>query len=128
MIETTVSLHGPLFDGTAVGIIHAAINDCQRRMADTAEEIWQAHMDASFREPTGYYQSHVNIAQRNQDLVVNDAGVIYGFWLEGIGSRNFPVTRFKGYASARRATQAANAMVPEVCDPIIDRAVHEINS
>lgn len=127
MIETTLSVSGPLFDGTAVGVIHRAIGDCQTHMAGVAEEVWHAFMDASFREQTGYYQSHVNVAQRGQDLVVNDAGVIYGFWLEGIGSRNYPVTRFKGYASARRATQHADAMVLPECEPIIDRAIHEIN-
>lgn len=127
MIETSVSVHGPLFDGTANTVLHRAIDDCQHQMAKTAEEVWHGYMDASFREQTGYYQSHVNIAQRGRDLVVNDQGVIYGFWLEGIGSRNFPVTRFKGYFAARRATQHAASMVPEECQPIIDRAVHEIN-
>lgn len=129
MLETTVTLHGPLFDGTAATILHRAIDDCRRHMADTAEEVWQAYMDASFRtqSPSGY-QSHVNIAQRSQDLVVNDRGVIYGFWLEGIGSRNFPVTRFKGYFAARRATQHVNQMALGECEPILDRAVHEINA
>lgn len=127
MIETSISVHGPLFDGTAQTIIGRAIDDCQRQMAKTAEEVWHGYMDASFREQTGFYQSHVNVAQRGRDLVVNDRGVIYGFWLEGIGSRNFPKTRFKGYFAARRATQHATSMVPEECQPIIDRAVHEIN-
>lgn len=127
MIENTVTVSGPLFDGTAVATLHRALDECQRHMANVAEEVWHAYMDASFREQTGYYQSHVNIAQRSQDLVVNDAGVIYGHWLEGTGSRNFPVTRFKGYASARRATQHAEAMTTAECEPIINRAVHEIN-
>jgi hypothetical protein len=127
MIETTVTVRGPLFDGTATTVLHKAIDDCQRHMAGVVEEIWHAYMDASFKVQTGYYQSHVNIAQRGRDLAVNDDGVIYGFWLEGIGSRNFPVTRFKGYAAARRAAQHANGMTLEECQPIIDRAVHEIN-
>lgn len=127
MIETTVTVRGPLFDGGATVVINRAIDDCQRRMADTAEEVWHAYMDAFFKVQTGYYQSHVNIAQRGRDLAVNDDGVIYGHWLEGTGSRNFPVTRFKGYAAARRATQHTNGMVLEECQPIIDRAIHEIN-
>jgi len=127
MIEITVNASGPLFDGAAASILRQGIDDCRTRMGNVAEEVWQAYMDASFKHPTGYYQSHVNIAQRGRDLAVNDAGVIYGHWLEGTGSRNFPKTRFKGYASARRATQHANGMVLEECQPIIDRAVHEIN-
>lgn len=128
MTETTISVSGPLFNGTAVPVLRRAVDDCQRHMAGVAEEVWQAYMDASFRtqSPSGY-QSHVNIARREQDLVVNDDGVIYGPWLEGTGSRNSPVTRFKGYASARRATQHADAMVLPECQPIIDRAIEEIN-
>lgn len=129
MTDTTVSfsLFGSLFDGSAAGIIGHAVDDCQQHMAKVVEEVWHAYMDASFKEQTGFYQSHVNVAQRGRDLVVNDAGVIYGFWLEGTGSRNFPVTRFKGYFNARKAAQTADSMVPAECQPILDRAIDEIN-
>lgn len=127
MIGVEFEFRGPLFDGTAAEVLGRAIGDCQKKEADAAEEVWQAYMDASFQHPTGYYQSHVNIAQRGRDLVVNDRGVIYGFWLEGIGSRNYPVTRFKGYAAARRARQHVEAMTLEICEPILDRAIVEIN-
>jgi hypothetical protein len=30
---------------------------------------------------------------------------VYGPWLEGVGSRNFPVTRFRGYHAFRVAAQ-----------------------
>jgi hypothetical protein len=29
--------------------------------------------------------------------VISDSRVVYGPWLAGVGSRNFPVTKFKGY-------------------------------
>lgn len=118
---------GPVFDGRAASIVTRMAADCQRKTADAAEETWQAFMDATFRHSTGRYQSHVNIAQRGQDLVVNDRGVIYGFWLEGIGSRNSPVTRFPGYFNRRRAVQHINGHVAELCEPIVTRAVEEMN-
>lgn len=127
MIDISIEVHGSLFDGTAERILRDAVDRCRKDMADTAEQVWQSYMDASFKHPTGYYQSHINIAHRDPDLVVNDDGVIYGPWLEGTGSRNFPVTRFKGYASARRACQHTEAMTREVCEPILDRAITEIN-
>ena len=122
-----VKTSGPLFDGHAGPVLAKMAADCQTEVAKAAEDVWQTYMDVSFRNPTGYYQSHINIARRSQDLVVNDAGVIYGHWLEGTGSRNFPVTRFKGYASARRAEQYVDRIVPELCAPVVARAVEEMN-
>jgi hypothetical protein len=120
-------LSGPMFDGRAEAILNRMADDCLRDLGDAVEESWQAYMDASFRVSTGYYQSHINIAKRGRDLVVNDAGVIYGHWLEGTGSRNFPVTRFKGYASARRAEQHIQREATAICEPAVRRAVEEIN-
>lgn len=122
-----VKLSGPVFDGRAAGAIIRLGQDCQREVAKAAEDTWHAFMDATFRHPTGFYQSHVNIARRDRDLVVNDAGVIYGPWLEGVGSRNSPVTRFPGYFNRRRTIQHIQGDVAGICRPIVDRAVSEMN-
>lgn len=127
MSSVEIDTSGPVFNGLASGLLTRMAADCQRKVADASEETWQAFMDATFRHPTGFYQSHVNIAERGQDLVVNDRGVIYGFWLEGIGSRNSPVTRFPGYFNRRRAVQHINGQVDAICEPIVARAVEEIN-
>lgn len=122
-----IDTSGPMFNGQAAAIVARMAGDCQREVAHAAEETWQAFMDATFRHPTGFYQSHVNIATRGQDLVVNDRGVIYGPWLEGVGSRNSPVTRFPGYFNRRRAEQHINGQVAALCEPIVAKAVEEIN-
>jgi hypothetical protein len=69
-----------------------------------------------FRQPTGYYESHVHISNASSGLEVTDggwAGPKYGPWLEGVGSRN-QTTRFKGYHAFRnaaiKAQQRAEAM------------------
>jgi len=41
---------------------------------------------------------------------ISDNGVIYGPWLEGVGSRN-ATTRFKGYANYRRNVQQIQAFM-----------------
>ncbi len=127
MADIEVRLSGPMFDGRAVHIIGRMASDCQRHVADGVEEAWQSRMDATFQHSTGRYQSNINIATRSQDLVVNDRGVIYGYWLEGIGSRNYPVTRFRGYFNRRRTVQYIRGQVGALCEPIVNRALEEIN-
>src|SRR5438094_9941435 len=67
------------------------------------------------QHPTGYYESQaVKDRVAPQTYSINDSNVIYGPWLEGIGSRNAPVTRFAGYHTFRivrnRMAQKAGAI------------------
>jgi hypothetical protein len=55
--------------------------------------------------------------------VVNDRGIVYGPWLEGVGSRNFPKTRFKGYASFRRAVHRVRGEVPRISQAVLRRHI-----
>lgn len=127
-----VKFEGPVFDGRAAEAMHRLAQEAQSEVAKYAEDTWQSHMDASFRHPTGAYQSHVNIARRDKDLVVNDgwpdSGLQYGPWLEGIGSRNSPVTRFPGYFSLRRARAHTERDIPQIVAPIVDKHVREANA
>ena len=65
----------------------------------------QMLMDMAFRFPTPYYETQVTWDRAAGGRVIHDRGVIYGAWLEGVGSRNFPVTRFKGYRHWRHTAQ-----------------------
>uniref|UniRef100_UPI00366DD9F3 hypothetical protein n=1 Tax=Paenibacillus chitinolyticus TaxID=79263 RepID=UPI00366DD9F3 len=38
-----------------------------------------------------------------REHIVTDGGVVYGPWLAGVGSRNYPVTKFQGYPHWIRA-------------------------
>lgn len=132
MSDINIELKGPLFDGRAAEDMRRMAEEVQRNVANYAEDTWQSYMDASFRHPTGAYQSHVNIARRDKDLVVNDgwpeSRLPYGPWLEGIGSRNSPVTRFPGYFALRRARDHTDRDVPQITAPIVDKWVREANS
>lgn len=126
-----VVLSGPVFDGRAVADAHALFRDVQREVAGAAEEQWQANMADSFRHSTGRYQSAVNLSSRDGDMVVNDgwpgSGLVYGPWLEGVGSRNSPVTRFPGYFSLRRAVGAVRRRVDSIAGPWMDAYVEKAN-
>jgi hypothetical protein len=50
--------------------------------------------------------------------VVQDGGVIYGPWLEGVGSRN-RTTRFKGYFTFRRTTAQLNVRATPIAEELL---------
>lgn len=128
MAAGVVSVHGPIFDGRA----QHALNDFMH------EVVWEATKEArgdlgvafvkSFREPTGYYEAHLVTVRPTQigDEVhgrIHDDEVIYGWWLEGIGSRNYPVTSFRGYHSFRLVAQGLQAKVHQLADRVLPRFI-----
>jgi hypothetical protein len=114
---------GPILTGTAGPIVTQMLEEAQREVAAQASADVHGFMNATFKNPTPYYETQVNIAQRGRDLVVNDRGIVYGPWLEGVGSRN-KTSRFKGYANWRRAFQGLGPKV----QPLIDHAVQRFLS
>jgi hypothetical protein len=129
--EIEVHFSGPMFDGRAAHAMAELVKDVRKDVADRAEAVWQEKMTASFRHSTGRYQSFVNIAERDKDLVVNDgwpeSRLEYGPWLEGIGSRNSPVTRFPGYFALKRAFEEVKSQVEAIAKPAVDKRVAEAN-
>lgn len=112
MADVTVS--GPLFDGRDHAVLDAMCDTIAAEVAAEGLQIVRFNSDTSFKTQTPYYVTKL----RSQDVGlsardVDDSGVIYGPWLEGVGSRNAPRTRFKGYAMFRRATQYLNAGAAE---------------
>jgi hypothetical protein len=120
-----VTVTGPLFTGQVDAWLDAALTDAVKEVADYAEYQWQMNMINSFVNPSSppRYQSEANVAKRGSDLVVNDgypgSGLLYGPWLEGVGSRN-ATSRFKGYSSMRRATATVDRMTAAIIKPVFD--------
>lgn len=105
MSSVEINIHGPIFDGRAAA---AAAEYCDKVVYDVAAQGYSDvmhNLEGSIRHPTPYYETQINVEGGGRRRVVNDRGVIYGPWLEGVGSRNSPVTRFPGYFSFRRARQ-----------------------
>ncbi|MCT2591147.1 hypothetical protein LHJ74_14730 [Streptomyces sp. N2-109] len=105
MDSMQIRVRGPVFDGRA----HRAAADYAEAVEGAVAKEGLRMATARFRQvlrhPTGYYVSHVRVRETAGRHVVTDGGVVYGPWLEGVGSRNFPETRFRGYSTFRR-TQA----------------------
>jgi hypothetical protein len=94
---------GDLFDD-AEKIVDSWLEDVKDSYAQQGISRLHQLMDQSFRNPTPYYETQVTIDRSGADRVIHDRGVIYGPWLEGVGSRN-RTTRFKGYHHWRRTVQ-----------------------
>lgn len=128
-----VTLSGPFFDERRDQIMHRMTTDIRHAVADRAFDTWTTLMDYSFQHPTGVYQSFAHVVDDDPDTLVNDGwGVTnqlpYGPWLEGVGSRNSPVTRFPGYFSLREAYVTTDRMVPDIAQPYVDAGMEAMNA
>jgi hypothetical protein len=94
LLDVSTSRNGPLFDGRAQRLANEYVNRLERNLAEEGLNILREEMHAVFRNPTGYYESRCKVEDGRK---ITDSRVVYGPWLAGVGSRNFPVTRFKGY-------------------------------
>ena len=118
-----IEVHGPLFDGRADRALDKFADDLRREISSQGMSEVMTNLDRSIKHPTPYYETQVTVTARSAtERSVNDRGVIYGNWLEGTGSRN-QTTRFKGYASFRRAAQKTRAEAPMLTALIVARGV-----
>jgi|SRR5215472_1861703 len=97
-----VRMNGPLLEGRAPAIVEAAMVSAVAEVADYTKFEVLSQLHEVLQHPTGYYESQITDQTITPTLHrIHDNMVIYGPWLEGVGSRNYPVTRFKGYHTFR---------------------------
>lgn len=113
-ISVNMNRSGPIRDGRFQRAASNYSNDLQYAVALHGEELVQQRLRQVLKNPTGYFQSRITVERSRGGYVVTDGGVIYGHWLEGTGSRNYPVTRFRGYSTFRRVK------------PLVDRDANRI--
>lgn len=112
-----VSESGPLFNGRLRReIIPAFLHDAKEQIGGQALANWHHNMETSFRHPTPYYETQTRTYWHGEEVRVDDRGVVYGPWLEGVGSRNSPVTRFPGYRGMRRAVETLMGQIPALLE------------
>lgn len=86
----------------------------------------KARLGQVLQNPTGYYESNIQVDRRSQYRGISDGGVVYGGWLEGVDSRN-KTTRFKGYRTFRIVRQELNRDKEKLVQPIVDAFIREMN-
>lgn len=112
-MRITVHKSGPLFDDRIEALIQQGLTEGEAKLADRGLILLRGQFRAHFRQPTGRYEGAVHAEREGTGFKITDGGVIYGPWLEGVGSRNF-TTRFKGYASFRKVRQMLDAEATEI--------------
>lgn len=110
---------GPMFDGRAKVQLERACDDITRRVAVLGASMVRSNLHTVLRNETPYYRLQNEARPDPPGWMVSDRGVIYGPWLEGVGSRNYPVTRFKGYFTYRRTTQQLDRRAGVMADCIM---------
>lgn len=93
-LDVSTDTRGPMFDGRARAAANAYVNQLERNLADTGRTILLEQLDRVLKTQTPYYTTRIEVVDGNK---IWDNRVVYGPWLAGIGSRNYPVTKFKGY-------------------------------
>ena len=118
MTRFVVRVEGPVFSKAAPLEVQRTLRVIIQELVELGEQ----HLDTMLRPrpggvflsvsqagkgkaSRGNYRRNVHGEMKSDTRgIINDSGVIYGPWLEGVGTRN-QTTRFKGYASFRRTGQ-----------------------
>lgn len=117
-----VTYEGSVFDGSLGNDIRRAQKAMEDELAELAVSEIRARLGVVLRHPTGHYRSKIRAERRGETVLVTDSNVIYGPWLEGVGTRN-RTTRFKGYSTFRRTFQDVNGKAPSIADRVLGRYV-----
>ncbi|MEV7389625.1 hypothetical protein [Streptomyces sp. NPDC091215] len=109
----SLRLKGPVVEGRGPAIVKAMTEIALEELADYTRFEVLMQLDSVLVNPTGYYESQIMADRVAPDIYsINDSGVIYGPWLEGVGSRNRDRPGFPGYHTFRtvRNRMAQKAM------------------
>lgn len=102
--DETVKATGPLFNGQAERAFKDYAIDAEQYVAEQAVGEIRRQLDRVLKNPTGRYKRSVRVVKTGSMHQVNDGGIVYGPWLEGVSSRNHK-SRFKGYRTFRIVNQ-----------------------
>lgn len=121
-ISVKVETTGPVWSATETRRVTTNLTaDARGAVAAQGYRMVHTELQRVIRNPTPYYWTRVAVTSRARDtLVVEDQGVVYGPWLEGVGSRNAS-SRFKGYRHWRRMRQQLIGRVGQILTPLVDK-------
>tara|TARA_Y100000310_G_scaffold317160_1_gene369704 strand:- start:2646 stop:3068 length:423 start_codon:yes stop_codon:yes gene_type:complete len=136
-MKTRITATGPLFkDPSSVirkgvrGIVQAVVEAGEQRLDTTLRPrprgVYLSVSEAKKgQHSTGHYRRNVHGKVTNLHGRIDDGGVVYGPWLEGVDRRNL-TTRFKGYASFRRTSQWLVKNFKRIAGPRIQRLIKDL--
>lgn len=124
-----VNLSGPMFDGRAEAAVEAATRDISKTAAQEGKNLVDARLGEVLQHPTGRYEAHIRTNTISPYInKVDDGGrIVYGPWLEGVGSRNAPKTRFRGYATFRIIGSVLGKVSGEIGNRVMEKYIGRMN-
>lgn len=124
-----VNFNGPFFNaGIRKTVMRAMKMGILRSITQFAFESVSSILAASIKNPTPVYQTLIIIDGRLGDRwrVTDQGGVVYNYWLEGTGGRNFPVTSFRGYHAFQRSYEATQARAAGMAQIEVNRTIKRL--
>jgi hypothetical protein len=122
-VRAQAVMSGPLYNGHLQRNLSMAVEEAEQEIATLGAEHLRGDLGAPpFKNPTGWYRSHITPKLVGPFWVVQDSGVVYGSWLAGTSSRN-RTSRFKGYQHWRRLTSFLYRIAKPTTDKIVARAL-----
>lgn len=126
MFSAFIRKVGPFFDFRARRAVKRALQESQHDIAGRGVDLVLLRLGTVLREPTGYYESEIQTERVGGEIAVTDGDVIYGPWLEGVGSRN-RTTRFKGYFTFRLVHQQLEREAGGITERVFVKYTREMN-
>lgn len=93
-----VTATGPLFDGQSLRIVADMLREIDQAVGEEGVALVQQNLDTFTKHPSSppFYRNHIHTYRSGSNkTLIDDGGIVYGPWLEGVGSRN-QTTKFKG--------------------------------
>lgn len=122
LMGVSIKKRGPLFDRRREQIIEQFSKDLEKETADELVKLIKSELNRVLKTQTPYYRTKIK-RERNK---ATDSGVVYGPWLEGTGSRNYPVTRFRGYHTFSRMQRVVEAELPRITKRVEKRWIRKL--
>jgi hypothetical protein len=127
-MPSTVILSGPLFDARGQVDMRHICNEIEVDVARAGQTMVHSHLVQFIRHPTPYYWTKVETRANpaGPGRSIWDSFVVYGPWLEGVGSRN-RTTRFKGYHAFQIEASLLQRKAGDIAERTVTRLVGELN-
>lgn len=125
-ISVDIDVEAVISTPEAEAIIARACEVAETQLAHEIKGRLLQRFQIVFRNPTPYYETQIDVQPSLGHTKVTDQGVIYGHWLEGDGSRNYPVTRFPGYHSFQLTTYVMQQQAKEIVERHIQPFVFQL--